>query len=158
MYPPPGGFQQRPPTMPGGSVPPQPHDPYMSQQPPPNQNYQSSAPTTYSHKKTENATPETSNIDHQDPHKGNKLLMNQLRAPTNTSTIQAQSPISMINSPHGAMSPAANHSHTTSAIGPTITTTATFPPNSVEATTIPPKMKRKKLTAKDVSTYFIDNL
>jgi hypothetical protein len=31
--------------------------------------------------------------------------------------------------------------------------TANFPPNSVEATTIPPKIKRKKLTAKDVSMY-----
>ena len=140
-YPPSGAYppQQRTAMMPGGAAP-QSHDPYLSQQVPPNQTYTNSSPVNYPYKKVENAGGE---VDNQDPHKGNKLLMNQLRAPaSSTSMLPSSSPISILTS---SSSPLGNA---------TVTPSSThFPANSVEATSIPSKIKRKKLTAKDVSRY-----
>jgi AT-rich interactive domain-containing protein 1 len=126
--------------------PPQSHDPYLSQQVPPNQTYPNQPSTNYLHKKSENSTTDSSILDNQDSTKGNKLLINQLRSSSsNTSMLSTSTPISILTS---STTPTANSTLTPSSIP-----TTNFPPNSVEATTIPSKIKRKKLTAKDVSMY-----
>jgi hypothetical protein len=135
--------QQRASMMVGPS---QSHDPYLSQQVPPNQTYPTQAPTNYLYKKSENPTTDSSNVDNQDSNKGNKLLINQLRSSSsNTSMLSTPTPISILTS--------STTSTTSSTITPSSISTTNFPPNSVEATTIPSKIKRKKLTAKDVSMY-----
>ena len=143
---PPSNFQQqpRPPMM---AAPAQTHDPYLSQQVPPNQTYPNPTPANYLYKKPEpSTTTDSSNLDNQDSSKGNKLLINQLRSSSsNTSMLPTSTPISILTSSTNATT---NSTLTPSSIPP-----ATFPPNSVEATTIPPKLKRKKLSAKDVSKY-----
>jgi hypothetical protein len=140
--------QQQPPPPPQRismmSGPPQSHDPYLSQQVPPNQTYPSQTPPNYLYKKSESSTIDSSNIDNQDSNKGNKLLINQLRSSSsNTSMLSTPTPISILSS----------STTTTSTVTPSINLTTNFPPNSVEATTISSKLKRKKLTAKDVSMY-----
>jgi len=123
--------------------PPQSHDPYLSQQVPPNQTYPTQTPSNYLYKKSETSTTDSSNLDNQDSNKGNKLLINQLRSSSsNTSILSTSTPISILTS-----------STTNSTLTPLSNPTTNFPPNSVEATTIPSKIKRKKLTAKDVSMY-----
>lgn len=135
--------QQRTSMMAG---PTQSHDPYLSQQVPPNQTYPNQTPGNYLYKKPENSTTDSSNLDNQDSIKGNKLLINQLRSSTsNTSMLSTSTPVSILTS---STTPTTN-----STLTPSSSSTANFPPNSVEATTIPSKIKRKKLTAKDVSMY-----
>ncbi|CAF3540447.1 unnamed protein product [Adineta steineri] len=144
-YPPSSYQQQQQPrtSMMGG--PPQSHDPYLSQQVPPNQTYPNPNQANYPYKKAENSiTTDSSNLDNQDSNKGNKLLMNQLRSTSsNTSMLSTSTPISILTS---STTPTTN-----STLTPTSIPTPNFPPNSVEATTIPSKIKRKKLTAKDVT-------
>ncbi|CAF1575705.1 unnamed protein product, partial [Adineta ricciae] len=144
---PPSGYpqQQAPPRTQMMGGPPQSHDPYLSQQVPPNQTYPNQTPPNYMYKKPETpSTTDASNLDGQDSNKGNKLLINQLRASSsNTSMLSTATPISILT----------NSTSTTSNSTLTPTTalpTTSFPPNSVEATTLPVKMKRKKLTGKDV--------
>jgi hypothetical protein len=125
--------------------PPQSHDPYLSQQVPPNQTYPNQTPSNYLYKKPETPIIDSSNIDNQDSTKGSKLLINQLRSSSsNTSMLSTSTPISILTTP----TPTTNSTLTPSSIP-----TTNFPPNSVEATTILSKIKRKKLTAKDVSMY-----
>ncbi len=143
-YQPPAQQQQQRTSMMVG--PPQSHDPYLSQQVPPNQTYPNQSSTNYLYKKSENSTSDSSIVDNQDSTKGNKLLINQLRSSSsNTSTLSTPTPISILTSSTTAT--------TNSTLTPTSIPTTNFPPNSVEATTIPSKIKRKKLTAKDVSMY-----
>ena len=128
------------------AAPPQTHDPYLSQQVPPNQPYPNQTPANYLPKKAEPSTTDSSNLDNQDSTKGNKLLINQLRSsPSNTSMLPTPTPISILTSTTNATP--------NSTLTPSSIPTAAFPPNSVEATTMPSKLKRKKLTAKDVSKY-----
>ena len=134
-----------------GGGPPQSHDPYLSQQVPPNQSYPNQTPTNYMYKKPEPSTPDSMNVDNQDSTKANKLLINQLRSPNPNTSMST--PISILTHSNTAPPPP---STTTTAANSTLTpsissTTASFPPNSIEATTLPPKIKRKKLTAKDVT-------
>ncbi|CAF3915447.1 unnamed protein product [Rotaria magnacalcarata] len=139
-YPPLGYQQPRPPMMSG---PPQTHDPYLSQQVPPNQTYPNQVPPTYMYKKSENSTTDSSNLDNQDANKGNKILMNQLRSSfSNTSMLPTSTPISILTS---------STTSTNATITPSSMPTTSFPPNSIEATTLSSKVKRKKLTAKDVT-------
>ena len=120
------------------------HDPYLSQQVPPNQTYPNQPPGNYPYKKVENSTTDSTNVDNQDSTKANKLLINQLRSSaSNTSMLPTSSPISILTS---SITPTTN-----STLTPSSNSTTSFPPNSVEATTIPLKIKRKKLTAKDVT-------
>ncbi|UJR38169.1 hypothetical protein I4U23_030845 [Adineta vaga] len=148
-YPPSNYPQQQAPLPPRTSMmggPPQSHDPYLSQQVPPNQTYPNQTPPNYMYKKPDTSSiTDTSNLDNQDSNKGNKLLINQLRASSsNTSMLSTSSPISVLTNSTTATP--------NSTITPTITLPTThFPPNSIEATTLPPKIKRKKLTAKDVT-------
>ena len=122
------------------------HDPYISQQVLPNQTYTSQAPPNYLYKKSENLLTDSSNLDNQESNKGNKLLMNQLRSSfSSTSMLPTSTPISILTS--------STTSITNSTLTPSSVSMTNFPPNSVEATTIPSKIKRKKLTAKDVSMY-----
>ena len=136
--------------MAGGPLSSQPHDEYLSRQVPPNQTCQSSTQSHYPYKRPDNSTTDASAVDHQDPHKGNKLLINQLRSSTsNTSNVPNSTPISILTSTTAGISPATTNATVTPSSAPA----AHFPPNSVEATTVPLKLKRKKLTAKDVSEY-----
>lgn len=139
---PPSGYQQqsqRPSIM---------TDPYSSSSMPPNQAYPNQVPSNYLYKKQENPTTDSSTIDNQDSSKGNKLLMNQLRSPfSSTSMLPTSTPISILTSS------TTTSTATNATITPSSISTTSFPPNSVEATTLSSKSKRKKLTAKDVSMY-----
>ncbi len=122
------------------------HDPYLSQQVPPNQTYPNQTPSNYLYKKPDPSASDSSTVENQDSNKGNKLLINQLRSSaSNTSMLSTSTPISVLTSATAAT--------TNSTLTPSSVSSTNFPPNSVEATTIPSKIKRKKLTAKDVSTY-----
>lgn len=135
------------------SGPPQTHDPYLSQQVPPNQTYPSQVPPNYMYKKPETSTTDSSNLDNQDSNKGNKILMTQLRSSfSNTSMLPASTPISVLTSSSSSSSSTPTPAPTTT-MTPSSVSTTNFPPNSVEATTLSSKTKRKKLTAKDVSKY-----
>ncbi|CAF0821182.1 unnamed protein product [Didymodactylos carnosus] len=107
----------------------------------------------------------------QDP-KINKLLMNQLRPSTTALSSQSTTSLSQSVPPSSSSSlitsnistvntkpsvsvvaavAAAAHVHTPTTVPTTMSKDVLFPPDSVEATTIVTKGKRKKLTSKDIT-------